>query len=98
MYKDTIYYFNVSFKRPTKWFLRFFGSPKRKFILVPLSADETSKHAEGFEVVSPSSRQDVSRVYIDNVSQLWALQGLVLKCLEMVRGKPEEDDSGDQLE
>jgi predicted type IV restriction endonuclease len=41
--KDTTYYFNISYKRPTFWFVRFFADTKRKNITTLVPVDEATK-------------------------------------------------------
>jgi len=88
LYRDTVSYFNVSFKRPTKWFLRFFGDSKRKAVVTIVPVDEARELAAGFEVQEAPSAFGVSRVYVEEGAQLWALDRLVLRSLELLAGLP----------
>jgi hypothetical protein len=83
LYRDTSNYFNVSFKRPTKWFVRFFGNGKRKSIATWVPVDEAKTIAAGFEVEAAPSAFGLSRVYIETIPQVWALKALVARSLEL---------------
>lgn len=89
LFKDTVHYFNVSYQRPTKWFLRFFGSTTRKNITTHVPADEARQLAQEFEVEDSPNVFGVSRVYIENVAQLWALKDLIIRSLEIVKAAKE---------
>jgi hypothetical protein len=92
IYRDTLNYFNVSFRRPTKWFLRYFGDSKRKAIVTWISVDELRELAEDLEAEAAPNAFGVSRVYIDTVGQLWALKQVVLRSLELsIIEKPESE-------
>lgn len=88
LYRDTINYFNVSFQRPTRWFLRFFGSARRKCIVSLVPVEEARQLAGGFETEVAPDTFGVSRVYFDDIAQLWAMTGLVLRSLEIARSGP----------
>lgn len=86
IYKDTINYFNVSYRAPTKWFVRFFGDSKKKAIVLLVPTEEVRAAAVGFEVEDAPAAYGVSRVYIDSVDQVWALEKLILRSLEICKG------------
>jgi predicted type IV restriction endonuclease len=89
IYKDTIAYFNVSFKAPTRWFVRLFSSGKRKSIVTLVPLEEAKSMCEGFEVVAAPSIYGVSKVYIQTPAQVWAVKNLVLRSLQILNeGKP----------
>lgn len=79
--RDTVNYFNVCYQKPKKWFIRLFGDSKRKYISTPLSVEEARTLAPNFEVEDAPGAFGTSRIYIDSITQLWALKDLVLKCL-----------------
>nr|WP_223645075.1 type I restriction enzyme HsdR N-terminal domain-containing protein [Corallococcus sp. EGB] len=83
LYRDTSNYFNVSFKKPTKWFVRFFGNGKRKCIATWVPVAEAKTLAAGFEVESSPAAFGVSRIYIQTVPEMWALKALVARSLEL---------------
>ena len=87
LYRDTISYFNVSFHRPTKWFVRYFGNSKRKSLTTWVPVEEAKTLAPGFEVEAAPDSFGVSRIYIDGVAQTWAMSGLLLRSLEIMRTK-----------
>ena len=90
LYRDTVNYFNVSVRRPTKWFVRFFASAKRKFIVTWVPTEEAKALAPGFEVEGSPAAWGVSRVYIDGPAQLWAAKDLVLRSLELAQARKDE--------
>jgi hypothetical protein len=83
LYRDTVNYFNVSYRKPTKWFIRFFGNGKRKYVATMVHVDEVRQLASGFEVEEAPSVFGASRVYIENPEQMWALKDLVQRSLEV---------------
>jgi hypothetical protein len=86
LYKDTLYYFNVSFKKPTKWFVRFFGDAQRKGITLWVPSEEAMSLAEGFEVEDAPQSFGVSRIYMSSIDQISALEKVILRSLEICRG------------
>ncbi len=85
LYKDTVNYFNVSYLRPTKWFIRFFSRGDRKSIVTLLPIEEANRLAQGFTVTEAPAVFGTSRIQIENVAQMWALQELVVKSLEVTK-------------
>ncbi|AFE04808.1 hypothetical protein COCOR_02774 [Corallococcus coralloides DSM 2259] len=93
LYRDTSNYFNVSFKRPTKWFVRFFGNGKRKCIATWVPVEEAKMLAAGFEVEASPAAFGISRVYIQTIPEVWALKALVTRSLELSLTAKEEAPS-----
>lgn len=83
--KDTIHYFNVSYKFPTKWFVRYFGDSQRTAITTLVPTDEAKQLAEGFEIETAPSSFGVSRIYINNIEQVHELSQLIIRSLEICR-------------
>jgi predicted type IV restriction endonuclease len=83
LYRDTSNYFNVSFRKPTKWFVRFFGNGKRKCIATWVPVEEAKTLAAGFEVEASPAAFGISRVYIQTIPEVWALKALVARSLEL---------------
>jgi hypothetical protein len=83
--RDTINYFNVSYRTPTNWFIRFFGDAKKKNIVTRLSVDETKQLAPGFTVEQSPPAYGESRVYINSAAQIRALHDLVLRSVEVAQ-------------
>ncbi|RKH81112.1 restriction endonuclease [Corallococcus sp. AB045] len=90
LYRDTSNYFNVSFKKPTKWFVRFFGNGKRKCIATWVPVEEAKTLAAGFEVEASPAAFGISRVYIQTIPEVWALKALVARSLELSLTAKEE--------
>jgi predicted type IV restriction endonuclease len=91
LHRDTASYFNVSYRKPTKWFLRLFSSGKRKSVVTWVPAEDARKLVSGFVVEEAPTNFGTSRVYIDNVAQMWALTALIMRSLEL--SKSSKDDS-----
>lgn len=85
--KDTVYYFNVSYNRPTFWFVRFFGDTKRKNITTLVPVEEATKLAKGFEIEQSPEAFGASRIYIDNVAQTWDLKLVLARSLEILQAQ-----------
>ena len=95
LFRDTSSYFNVSFKKPTKWFVRFFGNGKRKSIATWVPVEEAKTLAAGFEVEAAPTAFGLSRVYIETIPQVWALKALVARSLELSLTVKEEVLAGE---
>lgn len=89
VYRDTINYFNISFRKPTKWFLRFMCSGKGKSIITPLSVEETNELAKGFRTAAAPPAFGSSRVYITDIAEVADLKALILKSLEVTQSSNE---------
>ena len=91
LFKDTTNYFNISYKRPTKWFLRYFGDSQRKAVITMVPLEEVRTLCPGFEVEEAPPVFGVSRVYIDSAPQVSGLKALVLRALELHKAPPKPD-------
>ena len=85
LYRDTINYFNVSYQRPTKWFLRFVSSARRKCVVTPVPLAEAEQFAVRFEVDEAPRAVGRARIYIETPAQIQDLKPLVLRSLELCR-------------
>lgn len=92
LYRDTKSYFNVSYLKPTKWFLRFFSDGRRKFIITRVPMSEARKLTGDFEADEWTKRL---RVFVDEVAQLWGLQKLILRSLEALQSDKGEQDEAE---
>ncbi len=90
--KDTIYYFNVSYLKPTFWFVRFFGDAKRKNITTLVPVEEAVKLANGYEIEPSPEAFGASRVYISDVAQMWDLKLLIIRSLEILQAQKNGSD------
>ncbi|ATB50834.1 type I restriction enzyme HsdR N-terminal domain-containing protein [Corallococcus macrosporus] len=93
LFRDTASYFNVSFKRPTKWFARFFSNGKRKSIITWVPVEEARAIAAGFDVEAAPAGLGTSRVFIESVPQVWALKALMTRSLELSKTVRDEAPS-----
>lgn len=90
LFRDTTSYFNVSHKRPTRWFVRLFSRKgDQKAIVTHVPVEIATGLAAGFRVEEAPSAFGTSRVYFDSVSQAWALKDLVLASLKALETVPE---------
>jgi hypothetical protein len=90
--KDTVNYFNVSYHKPTFWFVRFFGDTKRKNITTLVPVEEATQLAKGFEIEQAPEAFGVSRIYINDVAQTWDLKLLLLRSLEILQAQKNGSD------
>ncbi|WP_225412467.1 type I restriction enzyme HsdR N-terminal domain-containing protein [Stigmatella hybrida] len=90
LYRDTTAYFNISYRKPTKWFLRFFSNAKRKSVVTWVPAAEAKQLVSGFVIEDAPAALGLSRVYLENIAQIWALKALVLRSLELSKVSKEE--------
>jgi hypothetical protein len=95
LFRDTVNYCNISFARPTRWFVRFFGDSRRPNITTLVSTDQVRELAANFDVEDSPQVFGVSRVYIDDIAQLWALESVILQSLNILLGS---SSKGDQSE
>ncbi len=95
--RDTANYFNVSYKRPTKWFVRFFANGKRKSLVTWVPVNEAKGMAGGFEIEPAPAGLGTSRVFIDSVPQVWALNSLVTRSLNLSLTAKDEPGSPDAV-
>ena len=87
MFKDTVYYFNISYSKPTFWFVRFFADAKRKNITTLVPVEEAIALAKGFEVEQPPEAFGASRVYFSDLAQLRDLRFLLARSLGILQSQ-----------
>jgi predicted type IV restriction endonuclease len=87
LYKDTVHYFNVSYKKPSRWFVRFFGNGKKKFIQTWLTAEEAAPLVPHLEVASHQGR---SKIFLPSTDHWKSLEALVLKSFEQMNSSKNE--------
>lgn len=88
--RDTQSYFNVSWKLPTRWFVRFFGDGKRKAVTTLVPVEEATALAPGFTVEPAPAAFGQSRVFLDSVDQVWGLARLITRSLELCKAGRQE--------
>ena len=84
-YRDTLNYFNVSYLRPTKWFVRFFSGGRKTAITTLVPTEETKTLCSGFLVEEAPAGFGKSRIYMDNAAQVWALKDVITRSLEILK-------------
>lgn len=85
IYRDTVNYFNVSYQRPTKWFLRFFGDSRNKNIISAVPVEEVRLLLPGRKVEEAPGVFGKSRIYIDSIDELQKIKPLIIRSLELIR-------------
>ena len=83
LHKDTINYFNVSYEKPTKWFIRFLSRSRQKCVITPVPVEDARQLAAGFRVDEAPAVFGSSRVYIESPEQMKKLKDLVTRSLEL---------------
>jgi hypothetical protein len=83
LHRDAVNYFNVSYRRPKNWFIRFFAGTRRKCVVTLVPTEEAKELVPGLEVEEAPSVFGVSRVYIDTPAQCWEIKALVIRSLEL---------------
>jgi len=92
--KDTTNYFNVSYLKPTRWFVRLFGDKRRQCITTLVPLEKAKALCEGYEVDTPPPGFGVSRIYIESVAQTWALQSVIMRSLEILKSPKQTPEEG----
>jgi hypothetical protein len=90
LWRDTVNYFNVSHLKPSKWFVRFFGDARRKCVTTLLSVEEARECCSGFDVDEPPGNFGASRIYLDDVPQVWAIKDAVIRSLNVLRARKDD--------
>ena len=91
LWRDTTNYFNVSHKRPTRWFVRFFALKEQKAIVTHVPLESAKALCPGYKVEEAPNVFGTSRVYFDSVSQVWALKDVLLASLRSLEAAPETE-------
>ncbi|MDM8542012.1 hypothetical protein QUF90_13075 [Desulfococcaceae bacterium HSG9] len=86
LYKDTVNYFNVSYDKPTRWFIRVFADSKRKNIVTLVELEKAQELGEGFDVEKAPKVFGVSRIFIEDIEDITKLNDLVLESLKTLCG------------
>ncbi len=92
LYRDTRSYFNVSYRKPTKWFLRLFAGDRRKTVFTRVAEEDVKRLSGDFTTKTTSWGCGVE---IDEVAQLWALQDLVVQSLQALEAPAPSTPEGE---
>jgi hypothetical protein len=88
--KVTSNYVNVSYRRPTKWFVRLMVSTKRTTLVTLVPVEEAEKLCPKLEIEPAPSVFGVSRFAIARTEEVDAAKAVILRSLEIARtGKPD---------
>lgn len=90
LYRDTVNYFNVSYRKPARWFLRLFSGARRKSVISLVPVEEARQLVSGFTIEEAPAVYGASRVYIESMPQMWALKALVMRSLELLATTKED--------
>jgi hypothetical protein len=93
--RDTVNYCNISFGRPTKWFVRFFGDTRRLNITTLVPTSQAREVAPDFDVEESPQVFGVSRIYFDNIDQLRSLEVVILQSLNILLKSSNKEDKSD---
>jgi hypothetical protein len=93
--RDTVNYCNISYGRPTKWFVRFFGDSRRLNITTLVPTPQARELAPNFDVEESPQVFGTSRIYFNDIAQLQDLDPLILQSLGMLL---ESVNKGDRAE
>jgi predicted type IV restriction endonuclease len=92
--RDTVNYCNISFGRPTKWFVRFFGDSRRLNITTLVPTSQAREAAPDFDIEDSPQVFGISCIYFDNIDQLRTLEPVILQSLNLLlRSSSKEDKS-----
>ncbi len=90
VHRETTNYHGVGLKTPSRWFVRWFDGSRRRALTTLVPVEEARALVRGFVVEEAPQSFGVSRVQIDDAAQIWALEALVVRSLDICR-------RGDQL-
>jgi hypothetical protein len=93
--RDTVNYCNISFGRPTKWFVRFFGDTRRLNITTLVPTSQAREVAPDFDVEESPQVFGVSRIYFDNIDQLRSLEVVILQSLNILLKSSNKENKSD---
>jgi len=82
--RDTVNYFNISYKKPTKWFVRFFANSRRQTVSTLVSTDRCRELLPSFEVEDAPSSFGVSRIYVQSIEQVPNLEPVIIESLKQL--------------
>lgn len=85
VHRETTNYHGVGLKTPSRWFLRWFDGNRRRALTTLVPVEEAKALVRGFTVEEAPQSFGVSRVQIDDPAQLWALEALIARSLELCR-------------
>ena len=90
--KDTTYYFNISYNKPTFWFVRLFADSKRKNITTLVPVEEASSLAKRFEIEQAPEGLGASRVFINSLAEVRELKFLIARSLGILQTQKSGSD------
>lgn len=84
VWRETTNYIGVGFRHTSRWFLRWFDGSRRRALTTLVPLDE-AKALAPFEVEGAPQSFGVSRVLLDAPEQVWALEALIRRSLDLCR-------------
>ncbi len=88
--RDTVNYCNASYRRPTKWFIRYFGDSRRKNITTLIPTEEARAIVADRDVEDAPAVFGVSRIYIDKVDDLLQMKDIIMRSLSILENEPDK--------
>ncbi|MEX0703912.1 MAG: type I restriction enzyme HsdR N-terminal domain-containing protein [Planctomycetales bacterium] len=85
LYHDTSFWFNVSYKRPKRWFLRYLGNRKHKRLVTLVSSDEARALLPGYQVKERNGKSGGCFVHFDRVEQIREMKDLIVRSLVILK-------------
>ncbi len=85
VHRETTNYHGVGLKTPSRWFVRWFDGSRRRALTTLVPVEEAKGLVSGFVVEEAPQSFGVSRVLIDEPAQIWALEALIRRSLEICR-------------
>ncbi|MEQ8200480.1 MAG: type I restriction endonuclease [Syntrophomonadaceae bacterium] len=86
-YKDTTNYFSVFTRNPSNWIVRLNLSATKKSITTNLPLSQLQNIVSGYDLEDAPKSIGISRVFINDVSDIQALSNLIVACFkDIVRG------------
>jgi len=90
VHRETTNYIGVGLKTPSRWFVRWFDGSRRRALTTLVPVEEARTLVRGFVVEEAPQSFGVSRILLDEPAQIWALEALIVRSLDICR-------SGEQL-
>lgn len=84
VWRETTNYVGVGFRHTSRWFLRWFDGSRRRALTTLVPVDE-AKALAPFDVEGAPQSFGVSRVLLDAPEQVWALEALIRRSLDLCR-------------
>lgn len=85
VHRETTNYHGVGLKTPSRWFVRWFDGSRRRALTTLVPVSEARALVRGFVVEEAPQSFGISRILIDDPAQIWALEALLARSLDICR-------------